>query len=66
MASLGHSGYGIFLVGATYFLVAPTRVVALKDEEVGEELYLYLENAEEEMNWVDHKINRSILIYGTS
>jgi hypothetical protein len=65
VARLGYNGYSLYTVGDIAFIVAPTGIEAVPKEILEGEYDVMIGNCTEEDEWVDHKINRSIVLYGT-
>lgn len=62
MAKLGHPGYGLYLVEGTMFIVSPAKAEVMPEKSWLFELETILDASDEERTWIDHKINRSLLL----
>lgn len=65
MARLAHTGYGLYNMGGLHFVVSPTKVEYVPEDILEHEYTAIVESATEHDEWIDHKINWSIILYGT-
>lgn len=66
MATLGHTGYGVYNIKGSILIVSPSRTAVLTEDVIPYELVALLNSAEEVDEWIDYKINWSIILYGSS